>query len=66
MFLILGIAGLFLPVLPGILFMAIGLSALSLEYEWARRLVSRLLRRFPQADRKIQNMLAKVAKPTSA
>lgn len=66
MFLVVGIAGLFLPVLPGVLFMAIGLSFLSLEYEWARRLVSRLLRRFPEADRKIQDMLAKVAGPTSA
>jgi uncharacterized protein len=66
MFLILGTAGLVLPVLPGILFLVIGLSLLSLEYEWARRLASRLLSRFPAADRKLQGMLAKVVKPTSA
>ena len=66
MFLILGAAGLFLPVLPGFLFLVIGLSFLSLEYAWARRLASRLLRYFPAADRKLQGMLAKVAKPTSA
>ncbi|HMC32352.1 MAG TPA: PGPGW domain-containing protein [Candidatus Angelobacter sp.] len=66
MFLILGAAGIFLPVLPGVLFLVIGLSFLSLEYEWARRWGSRLLRRFPAADRRIQGMLAKMAKPTSA
>jgi len=66
MFLVLGAAGLILPVLPGVLFLVSGLSLLSLEYEWARRLVSRLLRRFPAADRKVQDMLAKVARPTSA
>jgi hypothetical protein len=66
MFLVLGAAGLVLPVLPGVLFLVIGLSFLSLEYEWARRWVTRLLRRFPAADRKIQGMLAKVVKPTSA
>jgi uncharacterized membrane protein YbaN (DUF454 family) len=66
MFLILGAAGLFLPVLPGVLFLVIGLSLLSMEYEWARRWVSRLLRRFPAADRKLQGVLAKMVKPTSA
>jgi uncharacterized membrane protein YbaN (DUF454 family) len=66
MFLVLGAAGLFLPVLPGVLFLAIGLSFLSVEYEWARRWITRLRRHFPAADRKIQGMLAKMAKPTSA
>lgn len=66
LFLVLGAAGLFLPVLPGILFLLIGLSILSVEYEWARRWISTLRRRFPAADRKLQGMLAKRAKPTSA
>jgi uncharacterized membrane protein YbaN (DUF454 family) len=66
MFLILGAAGLFLPILPGVLFLVIGLAFLSLEYTWARRLASRLLRHFPAADRKFQGMLAKLAKPSSA
>ena len=65
-FLVLGAAGLFLPVLPGVLFLIIGLSFLSVEYEWARRWISALRRRFPAADRKLQGMLAKMAKPTSA
>ena len=64
MFLVLGTAGLFLPVLPGILFLLIGLSILSVEYEWARRWVSALRRRFPVANRKFQGMLTKPVKPT--
>ena len=46
-FILLGIAGLFLPVLPGILFLAIGLVILSSEYVWAHNLVQRLRARFP-------------------
>jgi uncharacterized protein len=66
LFLLLGAAGLVLPVLPGVLFLLLGLSILSVEYEWARRWISALRRRFPAADRKLQGMLDKVAKPTSA
>jgi uncharacterized protein len=66
MFLVMGAAGLVLPVLPGILFLLVGLSILSVEYAWARRWISTLRRRFPAADRKLQVMLDKVAKPTSA
>jgi len=65
MFLVLGTAGLFLPVLPGVLFLLIGLSILSVEYEWARRWVSALRRRFPVANRKLQGMLTKPAKPAA-
>jgi uncharacterized membrane protein YbaN (DUF454 family) len=64
--LVLGAAGLFLPVLPGVLFLLIGLSILSVEYDWARRWVLALRQRFPAADRKIQDMLSKRVKPTSA
>lgn len=66
MFLILGTAGLVLPVLPGVLFLLIGLSLLSVEYEWANRHISTLRRRFPAADRKLQGMLAKMVKVTPA
>lgn len=62
-----GTAGLFLPVLPGVLLLLIGLSILSVEYEWARRWVAALGKRFPAAERKLQAFLAKWApKPTSA
>ncbi len=51
-FIVLGIAGLFLPVLQGILFLLIGLLILSSEYVWAHRLLSHLRERFPKlADR---------------
>ena len=46
-FILLGIAGLFLPVLQGVLFLLIGLIILSSEYVWAHKLLQRLRRRFP-------------------
>jgi uncharacterized membrane protein YbaN (DUF454 family) len=51
MFLFLGIAGLFLPILQGILFILIGLIILSTEYAWAHRLLTRLKQRFPRVGR---------------
>lgn len=49
-FVVLGIIGLFLPVLQGILFLLIGLVILSKEYQWARNVISYLRRRFPKLD----------------
>ena len=46
-FILLGIAGLFLPILQGILFLLIGLIILSTEYAWAHHLLGRLRERFP-------------------
>lgn len=46
-FVLLGIAGLFLPVLQGILFLLIGLFILSTEYVWAHHLLTKLKQRFP-------------------
>jgi uncharacterized membrane protein YbaN (DUF454 family) len=63
--LVLGTAGLFLPILPGILFLLIGLSILSMEYEWARRWVNALRQRFPAADRKFQQLLNRPVKSSS-
>jgi uncharacterized membrane protein YbaN (DUF454 family) len=57
--LLLGAIGLFLPVLPGVLFLLVGLSILSVEYAWARRWVTALRHRFPAADRKLQAILAR-------
>ncbi len=48
-FIALGIAGLFLPVLQGVLFIVIGLVILSSEYVWAHRLIAKLKERFPVA-----------------
>ena len=47
-FIVLGIAGLFLPVLQGILFLVIGLVLLSGEYVWAHKLLTKLRARFPK------------------
>ena len=55
----LGSVGLFLPVLPGVPFLLVGLTILSMEYEWARRWVAELRRRFPAADRKLQSILTR-------
>lgn len=63
--LMLGAVGLFLPILPGVLFGIVGLSILSLEYAWARRWMSSLRRRFPATDRKLQGFLAWTEKPSS-
>ena len=46
-FIVVGIVGLFLPVLQGILFLLIGLIILSTEYHWARRLLEKVKARFP-------------------
>ena len=43
----LGIAGLFLPILQGILFLLIGFFILSKEYAWARKVLNKLHSRFP-------------------
>jgi hypothetical protein len=50
-FLLLGVAGLFLPILQGILFIVIGLLILSTEYAWAHHLLQRLRAKFPGAAR---------------
>ena len=46
-FVLLGIAGVFLPVLPGFVLVGVGLLILSTEYIWAHRLVLRFRARFP-------------------
>ena len=48
MFIVLGILGLFLPILQGILFLAIGAYLLSLESPMARRVIARMRRRYPK------------------
>ena len=37
-----GLAGLFLPVLPGIVLLAAGLGVLGREFDWARRILDRV------------------------
>jgi len=47
-FLLLGVAGLFLPVLQGFLFLAVGLYILRDEYAWAQRTIDWMRRKFPR------------------
>jgi uncharacterized membrane protein YbaN (DUF454 family) len=58
-FLLLGIVGLFLPVLQGVLFIIIGLGILSSEYVWAHHLLSKLRDRFPKLSTKIDEGMEK-------
>jgi uncharacterized membrane protein YbaN (DUF454 family) len=60
-FILLGIAGLFLPVLQGILFILIGLIILSSEYVWAHKMLQRLRSRFPSVARKADEAQARAA-----
>jgi uncharacterized membrane protein YbaN (DUF454 family) len=50
-FILLGIVGLFLPILQGVLFLIVGLIILSSEYVWAHHLLNRLRQRFPKISR---------------
>ena len=50
-FIVLGIVGLFLPILQGVLFLLVGLIILSSEYVWAHHLLTRLRERFPKIGR---------------
>ena len=47
-FIVLGVIGLFLPIMQGILFIIIGLTILSTEYVWAHHLLAKLRARFPR------------------
>jgi uncharacterized membrane protein YbaN (DUF454 family) len=61
MFVILGVIGLFLPILQGILFLLVGLVILSTEYAWAHRLLQRIRERFPRLSHKADEATAKAA-----
>ena len=47
-FVVLGVLGIFLPILQGILFLAIGFSILATEYPWAKRWLDWLRAKFPR------------------
>ncbi|NQU70312.1 MAG: hypothetical protein HQ514_07165 [Rhodospirillales bacterium] len=52
-FVLLGIIGLFLPILQGILFLLVGLAVLSMESRTARAILVKLRRRFPKLAQKM-------------
>ena len=61
-FIILGILGLFLPVLQGILFLLIGLYLLSYTSPWAERLLHKLKKRFPKISGTFEEAKEKVSR----
>jgi uncharacterized membrane protein YbaN (DUF454 family) len=61
-FILLGILGLFLPILQGVLFLLIGLIILSSEYVWAHHLLNRLRQRFPKLSSTAEEATAKAAR----
>ena len=48
LFIVLGVIGLFIPLMQGVLFLMIGLTILSTEYVWAHHLLTRVRTRFPR------------------
>ncbi len=52
-FILLGVVGLFLPILQGILFLLIGLALLSTQSRTARAILVKLRRRFPKLAQKM-------------
>lgn len=56
---ILGVIGLFVPILQGVLFLLLGLWLLSHESKWAHRCLLKLRMRFPAADRKLKEFQRK-------
>ncbi len=61
-FILLGIVGLFLPILQGILFIMIGLAILSSRSELIRRLLKRLEERFPQQYEQVKIWEEKISR----
>jgi len=61
-FILLGIVGLFLPILQGVLFLLIGLIILSSEYVWAHHLLSKLRQRFPKLSGTADKAMEKAAR----
>ena len=60
-FILIGIVGLFLPILQGVLFLLIGLMILSTEYVWAHHLLRRIRQRFPKVSDKVDQAAQKAS-----
>jgi uncharacterized membrane protein YbaN (DUF454 family) len=61
-FLVGGIAGLFLPFLQGVLFILTGLVILSSQYEWAGNILVMARKRFPKTSERLDGFLQKMRK----
>jgi uncharacterized protein len=58
----LGVIGLFLPVLQGVLFLLIGLFILSTEHVWAHRLLLKIRNRFPAVALQLEQVASRGSK----
>ena len=58
--LVLGVAGLVLPILQGVLFLALGLFVLRDQYPWARRGMARLEARWPNQVARVEALEARL------
>jgi len=61
-FLVLGVIGLFLPILQGVLFIMVGLALLSSRSQTIRRLTTYLERRYPEHHRKVEILKKRIAR----
>jgi len=61
-FLVAGIAGLFLPFLQGILFILVGLVILSSQYEWAHKVLGHARKWFPKVAERLDGFIEKLWK----
>lgn len=59
-FIFLGVAGLFLPILQGILFLLIGVLILSSEYVWAHHLLERMKQRYPKVAERAHSVFRRM------
>jgi len=62
MFILVGIAGLVLPVLQGILFILVGLFILSSVSPWASKLLDKVRKRFPRVMNQVDLARSKAGK----
>ena len=58
-FILLGIVGLFLPILQGILFIAIGFLILSRESRWAKKILVKFKKKYPEQYEKLEKLKQK-------
>lgn len=61
-FMFLGVLGLFLPILQGVLFLAIGSYMLSLESPWVRRKMLQFQRRYPKLNSTLEEARVRAAR----
>jgi uncharacterized membrane protein YbaN (DUF454 family) len=61
-FILLGIAGIFLPILQGILFILVGLLIISRHSPWAAKILGKLKARFPKLAKRLERRRRKAKK----